>query len=413
MHLSSKSKPSFTAATCRFLLLFCLLNFGTTQHLYAEKLADLNPFIGDRDAILVADPQGRIVFSKNADLQLVPASTLKIFTALVALHYLGPDYRFVTEFYQDHHSNLKVKGYGDPLLISEALAGIALDLTSIPGIEFNHINDIVLDDSYFKTPIAIPGVNLSNEPYDAPIGALCVNFNTVNFKRSPNGIFVSAEPQTPLLPFVQEKIDASQLDHGRILLSSQRNENTLYSGHLLLYFLKKEAIQFDGRIRTGKVQKDNDKLIFRYVSSFSLMQVISKLFEYSNNFMANQLLITCGAKAYGPPGSLENGVQAASAYAKNILKIDKFRLVEGSGISRKNRMSAASFYKILKVFAPYHFLMRKMGKAFYKTGTLRGINTRAGYIENKEGKLYSFVVLINTPRKSPKPIVDILLRNLD
>ena len=413
MHLSSKSKPSFTATTCRFLLLFCLLNLGTAKHLYAEKLADLNPFIGDRDAILVADPQGRIVFSKNADLQLVPASTLKIFTALVALHYLGPDYRFVTEFYQDHHSNLKVKGYGDPLLISEALAKIALDLRSIPGIEFNHINDLVLDDSYFKTPIAIPGVNRSNEPYDAPIGALCVNFNTFNFKRNPNGIFVSAEPQTPLLPFVQERIDASQLDHGRILLSSQRNENTLYSGHLLQYFLKKEALQFDGRIRTGKVQKDNDKLIFRYVSSFSLIQVISKLLEHSNNFMANQLFITCGAKAYGPPGTLENGVQAASAYAKNILKIDNFRLVEGSGISKKNRMSAVSFYKILKVFAPHHFLMRRMGKAFYKTGTLKGIHTRAGYIENKEGRLYSFVLLINTPGKSPNPIMDILLRNLD
>jgi D-alanyl-D-alanine carboxypeptidase/D-alanyl-D-alanine-endopeptidase (penicillin-binding protein 4) len=413
MHLSLKSKPFFTTATCRFLLLFCLLNFGTTKHLYAEKLADLNPFIGDRDAILVADPQGRIVFSKNADIQLVPASTLKIFTALVALHYLGPDYRFVTEFYQDHNSNLKVKGYGDPLLISEALAEIARDLTSIPDIEFNHINDLVLDDSYFKTPITIPGVNWSNEPYDAPIGALCVNFNTVNFKRNPNGIFVSAEAQTPLLPFVQERIDASQLNHGRILFSSQRSENTLYSGHLLLYFLKKEAIQFSGRIKTGKVQKDNDKLICRYVSSFSLMQVISKLFEYSNNFMANQLLITCGAKAYGPPGTLEKGVQAASAYAKNILKIDNIRFVEGSGISRKNRMSAVSFYKILKVFAPYHFLMHRMGKAFYKTGTLKGIHTRAGYIENKEGSLYSFVVLVNTPGKSPKPIMDILLHNLD
>ncbi|MBW1725544.1 MAG: D-alanyl-D-alanine carboxypeptidase [Deltaproteobacteria bacterium] len=413
MHLSSKSKTFFTAATCRFLLLFCLLNFGTTRHLYAEKLADLNPFIGDRDAILVSDPQGRIVFSKNADIQLVPASTLKIFTALVALHYLGPDYRFVTEFYQDHNSNLKVKGYGDPLLISEALTEIAHDLTSIPDIELNHINDLVLDDSYFKTPIAIPGVNWSNEPYDATIGALCVNFNTVNFKRNPNGIFVSAEAQTPLLPFVQERIDASQLNHGRILFSSQRSENTLYSGHLLLYFLKKEAIQFSGMIKTGKVQKDNDKLICRYVSSFSLMQVISKLFEYSNNFMANQLLITCGAKAYGPPGTLEKGVQAASAYAKNILKIDNIRFVEGSGISRKNRMSAVSFYKILKVFALYHFLMRRMGKAFYKTGTLKGIHTRAGYIENKEGSLYSFVVLVNTPGKSPKPIMDILLHNLD
>ena len=413
MHVSSKSKPFFLAPTCRLLLLFCLLNFGTTQPLYAEKLAELNPFIGDQDAILVADSQGRIVFSKNAGIQLIPASTLKIFTTLVALHYLGPDYRFVTEFYQDPNSNLKVKGYGDPLIISETLAEIARDLASIPGIGLTHINDMVLDDSYFKTPIEIPGVNQSNEPYDAPIGALCVNFNTIKFKRNPNGIFVSAEPQTPLLPFVQKRIDASGLDHGRILLSSQRNENTLYSGHLLLYFLKQEAIPFGGSIIRGKVQKDNDKLIYRYVSSFSLIQALSKLLEYSNNFMANQLLVTCGIETYGPPGTLEKGVRAASAYAKNILKIDNFRFVEGSGISRKNRMSAENFYKILDVFEPYRFLMRRMGNAFYKTGTLKGIHTRAGYIENKKGRVYAFVLLINTPGKSPKPIMDLLLRNLD
>jgi D-alanyl-D-alanine carboxypeptidase/D-alanyl-D-alanine-endopeptidase (penicillin-binding protein 4) len=413
MHFSSKSKPFFSAPTCRLLILICLLNLGTTQHLYAEKLGDLNSFIGNKDAILIADPQGRIVLSKNADIQLVPASTLKIFTALVALHYLGPDYRFVTEFYQDSNSNLKVKGYGDPLLISETLADIARDLTSIPGIGLTHINDMVLDDSYFKTPIEIPGVNQSNEPYDAPIGALCVNFNTIKFKRNPDGIFVSAEPQTPLLPFVQKRIDASKLDHGRILLSSQGNENTLYSGHLLRYFLKQEAILFGGRVKRGMVQKDNDKLIYRYVSSFSLIQALSKLLEYSNNFMANQLLITCGAETYGPPGSLEKGVRAASAYAKNILEIDKLRFVEGSGISRKNKISAESFYKILEVFAPYRFLMPKIGNAFFKTGTLKGIHTRAGYIENKKGRVYTFVLLINTPGKSPKPIMDRLLRNLD
>jgi D-alanyl-D-alanine carboxypeptidase/D-alanyl-D-alanine-endopeptidase (penicillin-binding protein 4) len=125
------------------------------------------------------------------------------------------------------------------------------------------------------------------------------------------------------------------------------------------------------------------------------------------------LLITCGAETYGPPGSLEKGVRAASAYAKNILEIDKLRFVEGSGISRKNKISAESFYKILEVFAPYRFLMPKIGNAFFKTGTLKGIHTRAGYIENKKGRVYTFVLLINTPGKSPKPIMDRLLRNLD
>lgn len=363
--------------------------------------------------MLVADPQGKLIFSKNAGMQLIPASTLKILTALVALHYLGPDYRFATEFYLDKNSNLKIKGFGDPLFISETLAEIAKDLVARFGTEHSKFNDLILDDSYFNAAIEIPGVTSSYEPYDAPNGALCVNFNTVHFRRNQNGVYVSAEPQTPLLPFVFSRINASNIDHGRIILSRNKNENTLYAGHLLLYFLKNEGIKSNGKVRMGMIRKDVDKLVFRYVSKFSLEQVISRLFEYSNNFVANQLLITVGANVYGPPGTLNKGVRAAITYAKNILEIENIRIVEGSGISRKNRISAEDLFKILKVFSPYYFLMQQTGKAFFKTGTLNGINTRAGYIENAKGELYYFVVLINTPGKTPNHIVDILLHELD
>ncbi|MBW2597731.1 MAG: D-alanyl-D-alanine carboxypeptidase, partial [Deltaproteobacteria bacterium] len=101
-----------------------------------------------------------------------------------------------------------------------------------------------------------------------------------------------------------------------------------------------------------------------------------------------------------------------STYAKNNLKIDNVTIVEGSGISRSNRISAKNLYKILNVFEPYHFLMRRRDNAFYKTGTLKGINTMAGYIENAKGELYCFVVLLNTPGKTTKPIIDILLHDL-
>ena len=79
--------------------------------------------IGAEDSILVVDPNGSIVISKNDTKKLIPASILKIFTSLVALHYLGPDYRYQTEFFIDHNSNLKIKGYGDPRLISEIERG--------------------------------------------------------------------------------------------------------------------------------------------------------------------------------------------------------------------------------------------------------------------------------------------------
>ncbi len=403
-------KITFKFTAC---LLLCLLFFTKTTKLYGGRFDDLEHLIGKHDAVLVADPKGNPVFAKNADIQLIPASILKLFTALVALNYLGPDYKFLTEFYMDHHSNLKVKGYGDPLLISESIAEMMNRLSSKLGVECKYIKDLILDNSYFDTPIVIPGVHSSFESYDAPNGALCVNFNTINFKRNQNGIFVSAEPQTPLLPVLLARIKASQMDHGRIVLSNQKNEITHYAGHLFLYFLRKEGRNLNGMIRLGTVQKEDDTLVYRYVSSFSLVHIIPKLLEYSNNFIANQLLITAGANAYGSPGNLEKGVRAALAYAKNVLEIDNIRIEEGSGISRKNRISAENVFKILKAFAPYHFLLRQMGKMYYKTGTLKGINNRAGYIKNKKGGLYPFVLLINTPGKSPETMMDIIVRNLN
>jgi len=288
-----------------FNFIYCLLlllPFFKTTNLYCGKLDNLGHLIGSQDAVLVADPRGHIIFSKNEDTQLIPASILKIFTALVAFHYLGPDYKFFTEFYVDRDSNLKIKGYGDPLLISETVAEMIHNLSMKLDVKYRIINDLVLDDSYFSQQTKIPGVNVSYEPYDASNGALCVNFNTVNFKRDKNGVYISAESQTPLLSFILPRIRASQMDHGRIVLSHQRNEITLYAGSLFLYFLENEGIRIKGNIRLGKIQKKEDKLIYKHVSGFSLIQTLSKLLEYSNNFIANQLLIASGIKAYGPPG---------------------------------------------------------------------------------------------------------------
>jgi D-alanyl-D-alanine carboxypeptidase/D-alanyl-D-alanine-endopeptidase (penicillin-binding protein 4) len=57
--------------------------------------------------------------------------------------------------------------------------------------------------------------------------------------------------------------------------------------------------------------------------------------------------------------------------------------------------------------------MRKKGREFYKTGTLHGVSTRAGYIADKNGGLYRYVVMINTPGKSTKPIMRKLLKILE
>ena len=125
------------------------------------------------------------------------------------------------------------------------------------------------------------------------------------------------------------------------------------------------------------------------------------------------MLSAAGAQALDSPGTLAKGVALASDYAKNELAIENMTIAEGSGISRNNRVSAFQMDRVLQKFLPYHHLMRREGSEFYKTGTLYGISTRAGYIETANGELYRYVILLNTPGKSTDPIILRLLRILD
>ncbi|MDP2647250.1 MAG: D-alanyl-D-alanine carboxypeptidase [Desulfobacterales bacterium] len=362
---------------------------------------DFDKLLGPRDALLIADSRGRVLWSKNADKTLVPASTLKLLTSLAALHYLGPGYRFSTEFYLDRNSNLKIKGYGDPLLISEVLADIAGVLRK----KISTYNDLILDDSYFAGPLTIPGITSSDQPYDAPNGALCVNFNTIFFERE-KGFPVSAEPQTPLLPFALKRIGKSSRGQGRIPLSRKNDESLLYAGHLFRYFLDRHGITSGGMIKTGEVNPATDQLVYRYVSRFSLEENIAKLLEHSNNFMANQLLIATGAKVGGPPGTLDKGVQTMANFSKNVLKINQIKMVEGSGISRKNRISVQGMHKVLDAFAPFRHLLRTRDGFQYKSGTLHHVSTAAGYFEGGNKELYRIVVLLNSPGKSARQVME-------
>lgn len=371
---------------------------------YAETpgpCPEIKRLLGANDSVLVTDKNGCRVFGHNPHKKLIPASTLKVLTASAAFRHLGPDYQFPTEFYVNDKKDLIIKGYGDPLLVSETVAAIAQTLKSRIG----QVHDLVLDDSYFQRPIDIPGVSADSlQPYNAPNGALCVNFNTVDFKKE-SGRIISAEPQTPMLPIALERIRGKNSSAGRILLSDKSGDTLLYAGQLFRYFLNQAGVETTGGIRAGDVCLDRDRLIYRHLSEYKLTAVIEKLFEYSNNYMANQILLSIGAKIYGPPATLDKGVNALKRYCETHLSIPGIRLVEGSGISRKNRVSAEMFIKILDAFSPYYTLMANAERIYFKTGTLNGIQTRVGYIESEKLGLCRFVILLNTRGKRCEPIL--------
>ena len=357
--------------------------------------------ISSVDALLVANPDGEIIYKKNETKKHIPASTLKLLTALTAIKRFGTSYRFTTQFYMDADHNLKIKGFGDPLLVSEAWQEIADALSK----KTKSFKNLILDDTYFSTQILIPGRKHSTNPYDAPVGALCANFNTVFFHRDQQGRIVSSEPQTPLIPFARKKIQTLGLKQGRYTFSHDQKETTLYAGHLLLHLLKERNVKIKEKIYLDPI-KPGDRLIYTYRSRFTLEDALRKMMAFSNNFMANQIFIALGAQVFGPPGILAKGVKVVSGYANKNLNLQDIKIVEGSGISRKNRLSAMDMLAILKAFRPYRHLLRRAGDVLYKTGTLRGISTRVGYIDRQSGGSYYFVIFLN--RSGPH--IDVLMR---
>ncbi|SLM32966.1 DacB [Desulfamplus magnetovallimortis] len=402
-----------------------------------------NPNIG----IMLCDPNGTILFSGNAAKTYIPASTIKVLTSLAAIHFLGENYRFQTRFYLGNNDILIIKGYGDPMLVSERLVSLCHEVAlKLKSMNILQINGILLDDGYFASDIIIDGNGNSNNPYDAFTGALCANFNSVafNFDKSTNR-YVTAEAQTPLLPFALERVKASGMKKGRVIFS--REESRLYAGRLIRHFLLKEGIEVKDNIsynenilktvnksETDQKNIKNDKEIknkkeiksniehnsknnnfiqnevYNYISELTLLEIIKNLLKYSNNFIANQILLTSGAAQYSPPATIEKGVAAITAYASEVVGLKNFKAYEGSGLSRKNSISPADMVKVLEKFKPYYTLMpfekrehsytaksntRKFEyREYYKTGTLYKVRTRCGYFETPNG-LYPFVIMIN------------------
>ncbi len=358
--------------------------------LNAQKCLPCLDFITATDALLVQDDKGRILCRKNERNPCIPASTLKVLTALAAIDHFGLSYRFKTAFYLSEDQNLKVKGFGDPLLVSEVLQKIAVTLS----VTVHHFGNLLVDDAYFSDSISIPGREHSSNPYDAPPGALSANFNTINFQRSGKGEIVSAEPQTPMLPFAAKRIRRLHLQQGRYTFLHDARETTLYTGELLRHFLKERGVNTEGTVLLGKVEA-MDRCIAVFQSPFTLEEVVEKMLHFSNNFIANQLMLALGADRFGPPATLQKGVKALKDFARENLGIPHVSLAEGSGISRENQISALDMIAALNRFKPYRHLLKRDDTELFKTGSLRGISTRVGFIEDHAAGPTAFVVFFN------------------
>ncbi|MGI9227995.1 MAG: D-alanyl-D-alanine carboxypeptidase/D-alanyl-D-alanine-endopeptidase [Gammaproteobacteria bacterium] len=376
-------KSNTLAFTVTSLLCFLLTNSWASNPLQTfESL--------DSSSLLVVDTNHHILHSKNADEPLIPASTVKILTALIALEHWGEDHRFSTDFYFDSSLNyLWIKGYGDPYLISEELDLIVDKLKEAGITEFDGIG---VDTSYFDRSIKIDGQGKSLNPYDASVGALASNFNTINIRVYEDSIS-SSEEQTPLTPIAEELSQGLGIGTHRINLGDAEL-GPRYFSELLKSKLNRKGILAEVNYMSGSIPT-SAKLLFTYKNSHTLEQIISSMLEFSNNFIANQLYFLLGAELIGAPASLWKSQTIVTDYVKQNFEWENYEIVEGAGLSTKNRLSAHQLVDLLNRFKAYrHLLPAQNSHILAKSGTLKNVSTYAGYL-NRGSQWLSFALMIN------------------
>jgi D-alanyl-D-alanine carboxypeptidase/D-alanyl-D-alanine-endopeptidase (penicillin-binding protein 4) len=417
------------------------------EALGAEALA------GARAAVCVRRvSDGHELFAREADLQLIPASNLKIVTTAAALRYLGPDFRFVTDAYltPGTPAELDVVGFGDPYLVPERLWYLA---TRIYFAGVREVGDVVVDDSYFAGPRFAGGVEQdpSDSAYMAPTGAVSAGFNAILIHVLPGPVAGAAarvlvdpassyaELEAPITTVARGKtkvhVDVSPRgDHsrvrvtGRIVLGDtpfetwRRVDNPpVFAGRLLETLLTQVGVKVRGRVRAGPRAATAVKLTS--VESPALAEVVSDLNKSSNNFMAEQIALALGAARQGAPATWEKARASLEGFLEDEVGLERgsYRIGNASGLHDVNRMSARQLVRVLEyvqrspAMAPEFVAslavagasgtltdrMRSTDAAHLlraKTGTLSNASALSGYVTTKGGDTLAFSIIVNDYR---------------
>jgi D-alanyl-D-alanine carboxypeptidase/D-alanyl-D-alanine-endopeptidase (penicillin-binding protein 4) len=428
---------------------------------------------------LVALPEGRTIYAHNATRLLRPASTLKILTSAAALALLKPEFVYETRVYADAPidtsgtltGNLYIQGRGAPDLVGESwwLMTHRLADAGLRRVEGN----LIADEAYFDTVRRPPGwPPLSADSwYNAPIGALSCNFNVVTVHVEPSPL-AGARPDLTLEPIasyfqvLNRATTGSQptdirVDRGfedgrntlvvggtirrgseEVVLNRGVEEPALYSLHAFREIARASGIEIAGNLSIGLVP-DGARTLARHESR-PLASLVRDMNKNSNNFMAEMILKTLGAQFVSIPGTTAGGLEMVRTYLSGIgLDPAATALADGSGLSDQSRASAALLAGVLaKAQADFEIgpeLVASLpiggadgtlsdrfgGEATHrrvraKTGRIAGAISLAGYVANRSGRMFAFVVLANQPRgtieavhRAIDPLVDAVAESSD
>lgn len=360
----------------------------------------------------------------------MPASVQKLITTRASLWKLGTEYNFQTHFYFKD-GTLAVKGGGDPGLTIDSLwmAARALRLRGVVGVR-----RILLDDSRWSETSGPSG----ERAYEAGSSALSFNFNSLGIVGCPfkQGVSVKLDPleagynvvnQVRLQPGSIKDMQIQQTGTEiRVAGNLGRNadcqtvyrsspETARYLGKTLAAYLRQLGIAENPKIEMTSVSDQSMPLIYTHLSR-PLAELTRDMDRWSNNFMAEQLVFALGCSDGSENCSKAKGLAEIEHYLSSLeIGKDDHQIVDGSGLSRENRMSPKLLSEVLldalsDMTSSVEFEMAlpvaglsgtlrhrnfDVGSATVraKTGSLDGVSSLAGvvYFPNKKGVVFVFL----------------------
>jgi len=411
---------------------------------------------------------GKPLVAHNAAQPMNPASVMKLVTTYAALDLLGPAWTWKTTAWTEAaavdgvlNGNLYIKGSGDPRFSIEHLWALLRQLR-VRGIQ--HIGgDVVLDRTVFNVPAIDPGAfdDKPMRPYNVGPDGLLINFRALRFTLLPDNGRPRVLMETPSeglrvdnqLRTGEGGCGSNWKDFINVRLIPESNGNRLeftgtYSplcgekplnlsplpadaqaGGLIRSLWKELGGTLVGQVRGGSVPTGS-KLLAQHESP-PLADAVRDINKFSNNVMARQVFLTLGNDT--APATAERSRQRIGDWLNaRGLRFAELDIENGSGLSRRERISADSLNRLLldawknPVMPEYisslpivgiDGTMKKRlngsdatGRAHIKTGTLDGVKTAAGYALDAQGRRYVVVFLINHPKaQAGSAAIDALL----
>ena len=439
-----------------------------------DGLLNDSRYDGSQVALVVRDATtGETLYDRNGGQRMLPASNAKLFTSTAAMHVLGPSYRFHTDVLAtapvrggEVRSDLYLKGYGDPTALESDYAGLAKQLKAAGVRRVD--GDLIADDTYFDHVRLGDSWAWDDEPfyYSAQISALTLapdtdyDSGTAIVESRPGAaagapVKLTLVPANGVLKLVStattgpagsantlsiEREHGTNVVHvtGSVPLGASVGqewvtvwEPELYAADVFRRALAAQGIRVDGRIKNAATPAVAKQLARD--ESMTVGELMTPFLKLSNNMHAETLVKAMGAVAQAD-GTWPTGLGVVTDYAKTLgVDTSTIRLSDGSGLSRKDNVTADSitdvligarqepwwqqWYDALPIAGnPERFvggtLRTRMlntpaaNNLHGKTGSLTGVTALSGYVTTADGRKLVFSMLSNNYLTSPRSIED-------